>query len=237
MDANVNGVMPVIDMNHGYGDGWGGGNGCFMWVILLFALMGGGFGGWNNRVGDVATTRDVYASNDFQSLRSAVNNLGSGLADLGYALNTGILNGFSNTQRDIANGTYVIDKAITDNRYVIGNAVNENRFAAQNGFNGVERNIDAVRYENALNTTKVTETDTFNTQKILDKLCHMEMNAMKTENENLRMALADSRLAYSQQMQIGAIISQVRPFPIPAYQVGNPYGGCNCNCGVNYGCQ
>ena len=31
-------------------------DGCWMWIIVLFALMGGGFGGWNNR-GDVASTR------------------------------------------------------------------------------------------------------------------------------------------------------------------------------------
>ena len=142
-----NGIQPVMPIG-GYGDGWGG-NGCFMWVILLFALMGGGFGGWNNR-GDVASTRDVYASNDFQSLRTAVNNLGSGLADLGYALNTGILNGFSNTQRDIANGTYVIDKAITDNRYVLGQAINENRFAAKDCCCTTNRNIDQLRFDNQI---------------------------------------------------------------------------------------
>lgn len=229
------GLGDAMILSQGANGGWGGNN-CFVWIILLFALMGGGFGGWGNR-GDVASTRDVYASNDFQSLRTAVNNLGSGLADLGYALNTGILNGFSNTQRDIANGTYVIDKAITDTRYVLGNAINENRFAAQNGFNGVDRNIDAVRYENAMNTCKITTTDTENTQRILDKLGQMEFNAMKNENENLRMALANERNINVQYMQTRDIIGAVRPFPIPSFTVGNPYGTCNCNCGVTYGCQ
>lgn len=240
METGIQPVMPVG--GYGYGDGWGN-NGCFMWVILLFALMGGGFGGWGNR-GDVASSRDVFAANDLQDLRSNQrqimsigNNLGNGLADLGYALNTSILNGFSNTQRDIANGTYVIDKAITDNRYVLGNAVNENRFAAQQGFNGVDRNIDAIRYENAMNTCKITTTGTENTQKILDKLNSMEFNAMKNENENLRMALANERNINVNYMQTRDIIGAVRPFPVPAFQVGNPYGNCACNCGVSYGCQ
>ena len=240
METGIQPVMPVG--GYGYGDGWGN-NGCFMWVILLFALMGGGFGGWGNR-GDVASSRDVFAANDLQDLRgnqrqimSIGNNLGNGLADLGYALNTSILNGFSNTQRDIANGTYVIDKAITDNRYVLGNAVNENRFATQNGFNGVDRNIDAIRYENAMNTCKITTTGTENTQKILDKLNSMEFNAMKNENENLRMALANERNINVNYMQTRDIIGAVRPFPVPAFQVGNPYGNCSCNCGVTCGCQ
>lgn len=235
MDANVNGVMPVFDMNR-TGDGYGYGGGWFMWILVLFVLMGGN-GAWNNRVGDVATTRDVYASNDFQSLRTAVNNLGNGIADATFALNNTINNGHNALGRDIANGTYVLDKAITDTRYVIGNAVNENRFAAQNGFNGVDRNIDAVRYENAMNTCKITTTDTENTQKILDKLGQMEFNAMKNEAENLRMQLADARLAVSQCAQNQYLVNNIAPQPRPAYIVPNPYCNCNngCACGVNYG--
>ena len=135
------GIQPVMPIGgYGYGDGWGGGNGCFMWVILLFALMGGGFGGWGNR-GDVASTRDVYASNDFQSLRTAVNNLGNGIADATFALNNTINNGFNNTGRDIAQGTYVMDKAVTDTRYVLGSAINENRFASQQNANMIAKAI------------------------------------------------------------------------------------------------
>ena len=73
---NVGGIQPVMPIGgYGYGDGWGGGNGCFMWVILLFALMGGGFGGWNNRDTNVARIQDVYASNDNQTLNANVRDL------------------------------------------------------------------------------------------------------------------------------------------------------------------
>ena len=43
-------IVPVMDMNrnNGYGDCWGGGM-WFMWIIVLFALMGGWGGNWNNR--------------------------------------------------------------------------------------------------------------------------------------------------------------------------------------------
>ena len=230
------GIQPVMPIgNMGYGDGFGYGGGCWMWIIVLFALMGGGFGGWNNRDTNVARIQDVYASNDNQTLNANVRDLndkmfrlGNGISDATFALNGAI----SNVGRDVANGTYVLDKAITDSRYVIGQAVNENRFAAQNGFNGVDRNIDAVRYENAMNTCKITTTGTENTQKILDKLNSMEFNAMKNENENLRMALANERNINVNYMQTRDIIGAVRPFPIPAYPVGNPYGaGCNCGCG------
>lgn len=232
------GIQPVMPIgNMGYGDGWGNGAGCFMWIILLFALMGGN--GWGNR-GDAARIQDVYASNDNQTLNANVRDLsdkmfrlGNGISDATFALN----NSITNIGRDIANGTYVLDKAVTDTRYVLGNAINENRFAAQNGFNGVDRNIDAVRYENALNTTKVTETDTFNTQKILDKLGQMELNAAKSEADNLRMQLADARLAVSQCAQNQYLVNTISPQARPAYIVPNPYCQCNngCGCGVNYG--
>ena len=218
-------------------NGWGGGANCFMYIILLFALMGGGFGGWNNR-GDVASTRDVYASNDFQSLRTAVNNLGSGLADLGYALNTGILNGFSNTQRDIANGTYVIDKAITDNRYVLGNAINETRFAGKDNACMINRNIDQLRFDNQIgmnNIQAVIHAENEETRKLI----------VNSQMDGLRMALAErDRIimmkdnALSQQQQTctlrNDIINAVRPFPQPSFLVGNPYGAntCNCTCGA-----
>ena len=233
------GIQPVMPIGgYGYGDGWGG-NGCFMWVILLFALMGGGFGGWGNR-GDVASTRDVYASNDFQSLRTAVNNLGSGIADLGYALNTGILNGFSNTQRDIANGTYVIDKAITDNRYVLGNAINETRFAGKDNACAVNRNIDQLRFDNTIgmnNIQAAIHAEGEETRKLI----------VANQMEQLKFALAErDRIimmkdnALSQQEQTctlrNDIINAVRPFPVPSFTVGNPYGNNGCNCGVTYGC-
>lgn len=43
-------IVPVMDMNrnNNYGDCWGGGM-WFMWIIVLFALMGGWGGNWNNR--------------------------------------------------------------------------------------------------------------------------------------------------------------------------------------------
>lgn len=248
-----NGITPVMPVgNMGYGDGFGYGGG-FIWAILIFALLGGGgFGGWGNR-GNMATQADVYAANDMQDMKgnqrqimSSINGLGNGLADLGYALNTSVLN----TQRDIAQsacmldksimqGNYAVEKAVTDARYVLNDGINNNRFATQQGFADVGRNIDAVRYDGAMNTCKITETDTFNTQKILDKLTSMEMNAMKSEADNLRMQLADARLAVSQYGQNQYLVNAIAPCPKPAYVVPNPYCNCNngCGCGVNYGVQ
>lgn len=219
-----NGIQPVMPVG-GYGDGWGN-SGCFMWIILLFALMGGC---WNNNRGDMARIQDVYASNDNQTLNANVRDLsdkmfrlGNGISDATFALNNTIVNGFSNIGRDIANGTYVLDKAVTDTRYVLGNAINENRFAAQNNANMI---------------AKAIADDGDKTRALI----------INNQMDNLRMALAEKDrqlqtrdFELSQCYQTNTIktdvINAVRPFPVPAFQVGNPYGA-GCNCGVTMGCQ
>lgn len=266
--------MPVMDVN-------GGGNGCwggmwFVWIIIIFALMGGGLGGWNNNR-NYATQADVYAANDMQDIKgnqraiqSGITSLGNGICDATYALNNTAVNGFANTNQNILQGNYALDKSvmqgdfmldksimggnfaiekgITDSRFVIGNAVNDNRFAAQQGFNemgkglaenrfatqygfnNVERNVDALRYDGAMNTCKITTNNNEGVQKILDKLSTMEFRAMKTENDNLRLALADARNVNVQFMQSRDIINAVRPYPQASFLVGNPNIPCPCPC-------
>ena len=215
--------MPVMDINnHGYGYGDGFGGGWFMWILVLFVLMGGN-GGWNNR-GDVASTRDVYASNDFQSLRQAVNNLGNGIADATYALNTGMLNGFSNTQRDIMQGNYALDKSLTDNRYVLGNAINEGRFAQQQCCCETNHNIDAVRYENAMNTNVIAKAIADDGDKTRALIVANQMQDLRDKLADRDRDLQTAHFALSQHAQNATIINAVRPFPVPAYQVGSPYG-------------
>lgn len=47
-----NGIQPVMPITGGYGDGLGCGGGMwFMWLVVIFALMGGGGFGFGNRAG------------------------------------------------------------------------------------------------------------------------------------------------------------------------------------------
>ena len=123
-NASGVGLGDAMILSQGANGGWGGGANCFVWIILLFTLMGGG--NWGNR-GDMARIQDVYASNDNQTLNANVRDLsdkmfrlGNGISDATFALNNTMVNGFSNLGRDVAQGTYVLDKAVTDTRYVLG---------------------------------------------------------------------------------------------------------------------
>lgn len=229
---NGAGVVPVMDLNrggYGYNDAYGGG--MWMWIIILFALMGGnGFGGWGNRGLEGALTRsDLTNGFDAQDIKNGIRGVQNGLCDGFYAQNTTMLQGFNGLGRDVL-----------ENRFALGAAIAENRFAAQQCCCETNRNIDAVRYENAQNTCAITNNATANTQKILDKLCLMESNAKDMQIADLREKLAVANLQVSQQVQNATLVNTLRPFPQPAYVTCSPYesargfhnynGGCGCGC-------
>lgn len=214
------GVMPVYDMarnnTNGYNDGWLGGGGIWALFILMFMCGGWGFnrGGWGNN-GAIDAINGV--TNEF--LYTNLN----GTIDRGF---NQIANQQFNTQKDIWQTQSGLSMQL-----------------AQNGFNAQQcccetnRNIDSVKYEAAQNTCAITTNATANTQKILDKLCSMEMSAKDNEIAGLRVALAQANGQLSQQAQTANLIAQLRPTPQPSYIVNSPYqsiypptgaNGCGC---------
>lgn len=79
-----------------------------------------------------------------------------------------------------------------------------------------QRNIDAVRYENARNTCDIVNAI---------KADGDATRALMTQNEiqNLRDQLQTANFQLSQQAQNATLISTLRPTPIPAYQTCSPY--------------
>ena len=64
-----------------------------------------------------------------------------------------------------------------------------------------------------------------NSKAILDFLVQSKMRDLESENQSLK-------LAASQAAQNSYLVSALRPSPIPAYQVANPYC-CNYGCGCS----
>lgn len=242
MENGSVGLGDAMILSQGANGGWGGA-GCFMWIILLFALMGGGFGGWNNRDTNVARIQDVYASNDNQTLNANVRDLnnsmfrlGNGISDATFALNNTINAGHNALGRDIANGTYVMDKAVTDTRYVLGNAINDTRFAAKDNACMINRNIDQLRFDNQIGIEGIKAVMHAEGEETRKLIVQNQMEALKMALAEKDRKLQTSEFALSQFGQTRDIIGAVRPFPVPAYPVGNPYGaGCNCTCGAYNG--
>lgn len=88
-------IVPVMDMNrnNGYGDCWGGGM-WFMWIIVLFALMGGWGGNWNNRgnmgaeiFANGSMTRDQIADQfSMQDIKEGIRGIQNGLCECSWCL-------------------------------------------------------------------------------------------------------------------------------------------------------
>lgn len=230
MDENVLGnvVGSLINRNR---DDFSGCNG--IWIILLLFMFGGGAWG-ANRFGNTATTQDVAVGNMFNQLSSDVRAVERSVSDNGYATldqfgrNNMLIQGTGNnlaqaiaestfaakdcccqTQRNLDGVKYELSKGIDNNRYEL------------------TRNVDALRYDTAQQTCAITTNATANTQKILDKLCQMESNAKDNEIARLRSDLQAAQLTLAQSAQTQNIVSTLKPPPVPAYVVGNPY----CNCG------
>ena len=157
-------IVPVMDMNrnNNYGDCWGGGM-WFMWIIVLFALMGGWGGNWNNRgnmgaeiFANGSMTRDQIADQfSMQDIKEGIRGVQNGLCDGFYAQNSTMLNGFNGVQRDIMQTGYQFGSEIAQNRFAAQQCCCEQKQAIASLGYETNRNIDAVRYENARNTCDI----------------------------------------------------------------------------------
>lgn len=83
-------IAAVTDKNDGLGGSMGGGFWIFA-LIILFAMMGNGFGGWGNRgngdYGQYATAaaqQEILFGQQFGQLNDRLTDVGNGICSLGY---------------------------------------------------------------------------------------------------------------------------------------------------------
>lgn len=127
-------------------DGWGG-NGAWIWIILLFCL----FGGWGNDRQN-ATTGDVQRASDIEMTMDRLNTISQNQTFNAYD-NAQLIN--QSTLATITNGNNIIN-----NQTCGFNSVNSNitdvGYQVQNVGCSINRNIDSVKFENAQNTCAIT---------------------------------------------------------------------------------
>jgi hypothetical protein len=194
----------VLALKDNDNEGFLEGNGII--ILILFFLMFGGFGGgWganNSAVQGALTRADMFEGFNNQDVNGQLRGITNGICEGFYGLNTTALQGFNSIGSQIADG----------------------RYATQSCCCETNRNIDAVRYENAQNTCSIITAANANTQKILDKMCETEVNSLRTD-------LQSAQLALSNAAQTTSIINAVRPYPVmsvPFAAYGCTGYGCNC---------
>ena len=246
-------VMPVAPMygsgnSGGFGD-WGGSG---FWIILLFILLGGwgnGFGGgygggidalypWMNNSQNINSGfRDQMLGSQISGIQNSIT---SGFGDVATALCGGFagvnatVNGAQNaiTQQMYANTIADMERSYGI-QSSLQNCCCENRASvADLKFTvATEACADRAAISDALQ--KVVAENNASTQRILDKMCQQEIDALKSQNIALQNQVNMQALVASQTAQTAAlvadntaqtqyIVNRVAPYPIPAYTVANP---------------
>lgn len=270
MDETTNGVPFTMPVAPAYGGGYGGGNGNgffggdFAWVILLILLCGGwgnGFGGFGGGMMPFMAgagfgggyelypwlNNSEHISDGFrdQMLQTSVSSIGdkitTGFGDVQNALcsgfagvNAGIANGFA--QAEIANNA----RQIADMQQMFGVQTALQQCCCDN-----KAGLADVKYTIATEACATRNANTQNTQAILDKLCQLELDGYKRENDQLRSQLQFANMQASQVAQTAELrtsqatvanqlVSELRSCPIPSQPV---YGNQPIfTCGGNTGC-
>lgn len=209
-------------------DGWGG-NGAW-WIILLFlfAMNGGwgnGFGG--NGRGACATQEDVRAAVDQQTLISKLDQQTYGLADSTYVLNSSLMNGFHGVDTAVCTLGYNMQNGFNTIAHQLSDCCCETGRAIERGFADTNYNLATqacdTRRAIADSTRDIIDSNNAGVRSILDFLTQDKIATLQAENQGLK-------LAASQAAQNAYLVNELRPCPVPAYTVPNPY--C-CNTYVN----
>lgn len=263
-------VGPTGGMNSGFGGGFGN-NGDGWWIILLFLLLLGNNGWGNNNGGYTGGNgvgglypwlnnseqindgfRDQMLNSNVTSIRDGINSLSTQLCNCCADMNQAVANGFSQAEiaanaRQMAdmNQNFALQSALQ-------NCCCENRASIADLKYTVATENCNDRQALATSTRDIIESQTRNTQAILDKLCQQEIDALKTQNVSLQNQLNMATLRESQTAQnayiaqgfsneVDALYNRLANCPVPTTPVYgrtpiftcNSNNGCGCGCGCN----
>ena len=224
----------------GWGDGW--------WaIIILFAL----FGGWGNRGGffggnsgpscgcdgACATVGDIQRGFDNQGVTNKLNGIEQGISQLGYAdlqQFNGITNGLSQlgyqTQSAITNSEIASMQQVNALQSQLADCCCENRLATSNLSAAIAADTCSVTTAIANAARDITDNQNANYRALHDEIVANRMEDKNAQIQALQSQVNALNLAQSQANQNTYLISQLRPTPVPSYQVANPYAGFGYGC-------
>lgn len=271
-DGNM--VMPVSPMN-GNGNGNSGFGGDWGWIVLLLLLgwgnNGNGFGGgngggniypWMNQANLTSEGfQNAMMNDNITEIRSGVSNLSTQLCNCCGDMQMALANGFAGVEqganaRQMANmqtafaSQTAMQQGFNQLASQQAECCCENRLASCQTQNIIQNEGNATRFADANNTRDIIDATNRGNQMILDKLCQLELDGFKRENDNLRTQLNMATLRESQTAQ-NAFISQgfanevdqlynrLNNCPVPTTPVygRTPIFTCNgqqgCGCGGN----
>lgn len=254
-------LLLLLAFNGGWG-GFGGfgGMGGFGGAMWDFPWLINGQQQISNNTND--GFRDAQLHDSMTSVRDGISALSTQLCGCCGDMQMALANGFAGTTAAITGAQNNLSQQMYNNELASLNRSFAEQTANTAGFTGVNSGIADLRYTEATeacatrtaaasNTRDIIDSQTRGTQAILDKLCQLELDGYKRENDQLRSQLTDARFAASQINQtaqirdgqnasVTALVNELRSCPIPSQPV---YGsqpiftcpnnniGCGCGCG------
>ena len=238
-----NGGLSAADVaavmgNNGNGFGFGG-DGAWWFILLILLFAGNGWG--NNYGGNGAVGADVQRGFDQSAVMNGI---------------TGINNALANAEVSRCNSQANILQTLNSNQNANTAAMNSLAMSLQNCCCENRAATADLKYTMANEAAATRANCDANNQKILDKLCQLEMDGMKQNYENrigsmqetidgLRASLNAANGAASQNAQTARILADnaaqtvaleqyLNPTPKPAYIVQNPNCCTQNTCGCGF---
>lgn len=205
MAMETSGIMPVMDMNRGYDDGWG--NNSFAWIIILFALLGWGRNGYQE--GAVTPTQLQSGFND--------SNVQNKLGQIQQTVTSGICDGFYATAEKISG----LQQNLAAESYATRDAIGQVGYAVKDCCCTTNRNIDSVKYEAAQNTCAITTAIHEEGERTRAMIKEQEVQALRDEVTVLRGQISNNE-------QNGILLNSIGRY------VTNPPCAYQSACGCNY---
>lgn len=268
------------------GGGWGGfggfGMGGMMGAGMLGMDMGFGLYPWLNNSQNINDGfRDQMLNSNVTSIRDGVQGLSTQLCQCCGDMRYDLANSANGIQNSIFGAQVAIGQQLNANEMASLNRSFAEQSANQQGFNSVQTQLAqngynqatqaadikytiatencADRYEAAQNTRDIIDSQTRGTQAILDKLCALELDGVKSQlaqaqrdNVALQNAVNMSAMRESQTAQTAAILqgqnneidalyNRLKNCPVNTVPVyGNqpiftcPQSANTCGCGNNF---
>ena len=234
-DGGVQATMPVAPtgmMNSGFG-GFGGDGAWWIIILFLFVFCGWGGNGWGNNGNSGGVVDGYVLTSDFANVERKIESVNQGLCDGFYqqaqlvnGTNMAMANGFAQAELSRSNQQAALMQQLNAMQMQAANCCCENRAAiAQVRYDMATQACDTRNtVQNA--TRDIIDANNQNSRAILDFLTQSKLSDLQAENQGLK-------LAASQAAQNSYLVSQLRPSPIPAYTVQNPYccsqyAACGC---------
>lgn len=232
------GIVPVMEVGNNGNSGFGGyGNGDWAWIIVLFLIFGFGRNGFGGFGGNGGVGENYVLATDFATIERKLDGINNGICDSTFALNNTINNGFFGVQNSLTQGFSGLNTALLQGNYALSSQL-------ANCCCGIERQIadcccttqrglDAVNYNNVINTNSIQQTLCNNTRDIIEnqnanyRALHDEIVANRIEDKNAQIQAQQNeinalRLRASQEAQNAYLINELKPCPSPSYIVPNP---------------